>query len=206
MEITWNFILQAINYDEIQDRVDSYVCPTDIGRVPSKISSSFSGFTAEQWKNWTMFFSLFALKGFLPQEHYNCWQLFVNACYLICRRIVTKDQVKEADALLNKFCLEFVKLYGQEHCNINMHLHLHLAEYIFDFGPVYAFWLFAFERMNGVLGAYHTNNRNISVQLANRFLDSRVFSPGNWPVLFFYRKFHIQKGFSDAANNGNSVV
>ena len=77
-------ILSSKQYDEIQDRVDSYVCPRDIGRVPSKISSSFPGFTEEQWKNWTMFFSLFALKGFLQQEHYNCWQLFVNACYLIC--------------------------------------------------------------------------------------------------------------------------
>ena len=36
--------------------------------------------------------------------------------------------------------------------------------------------------MNGVLGSYHTNNRNISVQLANRFLDSRVYSPINWPA------------------------
>ena len=38
--------------------------------------------------------------------------------------------------------------------------------------------------MNGVLGSYHTNNRNASVQLANRFLDSRVYSPVNWPAEF----------------------
>ena len=42
---------------------------------------------------------------------------------------------------------------------MNMHLHLHLAECIVDYGPVYAFWCFAFERMNGVLGSYHTNNQ-----------------------------------------------
>ena len=59
-------ILSTKQYDDIQDRVDSYVCPADMGRMPSKIASSFSGFTAEQWKNWT------ALKGFLPREHYNC--------------------------------------------------------------------------------------------------------------------------------------
>ena len=27
------------------------------------------------------------------------------------------------ETLLNMFCLDFVKLCGQEHCNINMHLH-----------------------------------------------------------------------------------
>ena len=37
--------------------------------------------------------------------------LFVNACYLLCRRIVTRDQVNEADDLLNKFSL---RLYGPE--------------------------------------------------------------------------------------------
>ena len=55
-------ILSSKQHDEIQDRIDSYVWLTDIGCVPSKITSLLSGFTAEQWKNWTMFFSLFALK------------------------------------------------------------------------------------------------------------------------------------------------
>ena len=69
-------------YNDIQTRVDSHVCPNDVGRIPSKISSAFSGFTGEQWKNRTMYFSLFALKGVLPWRHCNCWQIFVHACYL----------------------------------------------------------------------------------------------------------------------------
>ena len=36
----------------IKDRVSSIVAPKDIGRLPLKISSSFAGFTADQWKNW----------------------------------------------------------------------------------------------------------------------------------------------------------
>ena len=98
--------------------------------------------------------------------------------------MISRDQVKKADKLLHEFCLAFLQLYGPQHCNMNMHLHLHLAECLLDYGPVYAFWCFSFERMNGVLGSYHTNNRNISVQLAKRFLDSRVYSPINWPAEF----------------------
>ena len=135
-------------------------------------------------------FTLFS-EDVLPREHYSCWQLFVNACYILCRRIVTRDQVKKADDLLNEFCTAFLKLYGPEHCNKNMHLHLHLAECIYDFGPVYSFWCFSFERMNGILGSYHTNNRNISVQLASRFLDSTVFSPSNWPKEFCQEYYPI---------------
>ena len=67
---------------------------------------------------------------------------------------------------------------------MNMHLHGHIASCIRDYGPVYAFWCFAFERMNGILGSYHTNNRNISIQLANRFLDSKAYAPSKWPAEF----------------------
>ena len=58
--------LSSKQYDEIQDRVDSYVCPTDIGHMPSKISSSLSGWiycrTMEKLDH--VFFS-FCFKRFL---------------------------------------------------------------------------------------------------------------------------------------------
>ncbi|CAB3990576.1 Hypothetical predicted protein [Paramuricea clavata] len=34
-------------------------------------------YTAEQWKNWTLVYSLYALKDILGDEHLNCWQAFV---------------------------------------------------------------------------------------------------------------------------------
>lgn len=115
------------------------MCPADLGRIPSKIESSFAGFTAEQWKKWTMFYSLFALKGILPWQHYNCWQLFVKAYYHICCRAISPEELHEADTLLMEFSTSFVQLHGPQHCTMNMHLHGHLAAYIRDYGPVYAF-------------------------------------------------------------------
>ena len=35
---------------------------------------------------------------------------------------------------------------------------------------VYAFWLFSFERYNGILGSYKTNNRSIEIQLMRHFV------------------------------------
>ena len=134
----------------IQSNVDSFVTPNDVGRIPHKIASGFSGFTAEQWKNWTIIFSLSSLKGILPREHFQCWHIFVKACHLLCRRSITKQQVEEADDLLLSFCTSFEELYGKKSCTMNLHLHGHLASCIHDYGPVYSFWLFAFERLNGV--------------------------------------------------------
>ena len=193
-------ILSDDDFDLIQIRANSFCTPNNIGRVPSKIASGFSGFTAEQWKNWIVYFSLYALNGILPKPHYECWQHFVKACFYLCRRTITRLQIQEADKYLMEFYGKVVALYGNAACNPNLHLHGHLRECINDYGPVYSFWLFAFERLNGILGSYHTNNRNISLQLMRRFLDSKTYAPCNWPseykeeFLSVLEQFNYQKG------------
>ena len=105
----------------IQDHVDCFVTPSNIGRIPGKIASGFSGFTAEQYRNWTLIFSLSALKDILPQQHFDCWHYFVKACYLICRREISVEEVEEADGYLNLFCKRFEELYSKKYCTINLH-------------------------------------------------------------------------------------
>lgn len=133
-------ILSSKDFDLIQEKVNSFVSPADIGRLPFKISSGFSGFTAEQWKNWIIFYSLFALKDILPWQHYNCWHFFVKMCFLLCRRTITHEQLQEADHFLAQFWETFKHLYGADKCAINIHLHVHLTDCVQDFGPVYSFW------------------------------------------------------------------
>ena len=169
-----NFLTHE-HFKVIQEKVDNFHTPEDVGRIPTKISSGFSGFSADQWRNWVLLFSLFSLKGILPYSHYNCWQLFVKACHILCCRSISKKKIDEADTLLHEFCISFDQLYGKKYCTINIHLHGHLHECLKDYGPVYAFWLFSFERLNGVLGAFHTNNHDISLQLMRLFLRSHEF-------------------------------
>ena len=51
--------------------------------------------------------------------------------------------------------IEIVELiennHGRDKITPNLHLSLHLAECSFDYGLLYTFWCFSFERMNGVL-------------------------------------------------------
>lgn len=39
-----------------------------------------------------------------------------------------------------------------------------------DYGPLHSFWLYAFERYNGILGSMPNNKRSIEIQLTKRFL------------------------------------
>ena len=44
--------------------------------------------------------------------------------------------------------------YGRDKITLNLHLSLHLSECSYDYGPLYAFWYFSFERMNGILSRF----------------------------------------------------
>ncbi|CAG8807703.1 1379_t:CDS:2, partial [Dentiscutata erythropus] len=54
---------QLIN---IQNIVNNSPPPASIGRILYKIASSFSGFTSDQWKTWTLIYSTMALRDILP--------------------------------------------------------------------------------------------------------------------------------------------
>ncbi len=65
-----NLLIKQNQFEEIQSLVDSFVVPNDVGRIPcwkdTILYLKYSGFTAEQWRNWTVLFSLHCLKHLLP--------------------------------------------------------------------------------------------------------------------------------------------
>lgn len=62
-----------------------------------------------------------------------------------------------ADSMLLLFCQKFERLHGKSKVKPNMHLHGHLKECVLDYGPVYNFWCFSFERFNGILNSFKNN-------------------------------------------------
>ena len=148
------------------------VIPSNVrfSSLPSTIESS-SCFTAEQMMIWVNFYSLFCLHGLLSDEQLECWRHFVLASRLLSKHQLTANDVSIADALLLTFCRHFERLYGRAAVTPNMHLHCHLTECVKDYGPMNSFWLFSFERYNGILGDRPTNNRAIEPQLLKRFME-----------------------------------
>jgi hypothetical protein len=177
-------LLTRADLERIQSKVDATNVPSNYGRMPYKIATSFSGFTAEQWKTWVTVFSPFALFGHLPSRHYKCWLNFVKACKLLSKPMIRISEVGTAHSLLIKFCRDVEELYGKERITPNMHMHSHLADCILDYGPVYSFWLFSFERYNGILGNYHTNNRSVELQIMRKFVRDQSIRDFQFPDEF----------------------
>jgi hypothetical protein len=169
-------------FEKIQDEVDSLNTPCNIGRLPHKISSQFSGFTAEQWMLWTTLYSPFVLRGILPREKYIHWCLFSQACAYLCSEYINEIDVMRADELLLTFCKKFQELYGEEQCTPNMHMHCHLKECILDVGPLHSFWCFSFERYNGLLENMKKSWKAPETQLIHKFSDLQTLVSIDLPV------------------------
>lgn len=161
-------LLQKNELDVIQARLSRAVVPAGLGRLPTSVSVG-TFLTAEQWKNWTIYFSIYCLYDLLPEDDLECWRHFVLACCRLCQYSLSCTDVSIADALLLHFCKRFKRIYGTEALTPNVHVHCHLSTCINDFGPIQSFWLFPFERYNGILGSEHTNNRSVELQLMRRF-------------------------------------
>ncbi len=163
--------LNTVELAIIEERLTSIRVPPTVsfGRLPSSIEPT-TKLTAEQWMVWVNHFSIFCLHGLLPPEHIECWRHFVLASRLICKCPLSQEDVTVADLLLLQFCNRFQALYGPQLVTPNMHMHCHLADCIRDFGPLSSFWLFPFERYNGILEGTPTNNRSVEVQIMQRFL------------------------------------
>ena len=163
-------IINKGQFEYIQEEVNNMKVPEGVGRIPYKITSSFSGFTADQWKNWICIYSTLCLKELLPSIHYGCWLLFQDACCLLLQPAITSSQLQRADEKLLEFCRAYETLYGKESCTPNMHMHLHLCKSIENYGPVSAFWCFPFVRFNGILGTFQKNWISPEQQMARKFM------------------------------------
>ena len=177
-------LLEKKDLLQVQEKLDKVKVPATVGRMPKKIRNSYGGFTADQWKSFTVIFSIYALWNILPKDDLELWRDFVLACLYLCSSVITEAKAILAHAHLLKFCKHFEELYGKQRVTPNMHLHTHLLNCVLDYGPVYAFWLFSFERYNGILGDYGTNQRAVEIQLMRKFTSNQFVKDIPLPTVF----------------------
>jgi hypothetical protein len=138
----------------MQIRANNIKMPADLGRVPNKIATGegFSGFTADQWKTFILVYATPLMWDLLSRSDREILANFVRACTLLIYRIIDNNMLNEAHDRLLKVGQLIEEHYGQQLITSNIHLSLHITECCRDYGPLYAFWCYSFERMNGILG------------------------------------------------------
>ena len=82
-------VLKSDHFMVIQEKVNQIIPPSKIGRIPRKIEFKFASFTADEWKNWILIYSIFALNGVIGSEHFQCWSLLVDSCIILCQPLIS---------------------------------------------------------------------------------------------------------------------
>ncbi|PKY32170.1 hypothetical protein RhiirB3_450169 [Rhizophagus irregularis] len=142
----------------MQERANRMKLPSDIGRIPSKITmgEGFSGFTTDQWKNFILIYATSITWDLLKNDDRKILSYFVRACNILTCHIISKSGLEEA----HKCLLSMVKLvensYGPGNITPNMHLCLRICECALDYGPLYAFWCYS---------SLQSSNQNIESEL-----------------------------------------
>lgn len=156
----------------MQKLADGVVAPPGFPSLARKIERKFGFMTADDWKAWCLVYSPFVLKDVLAHRYYVHWMLFVSACRLLAKTVITYDEIDEAHRLLERFVRGCARLYQRQSITPNMHLHLHLRRVLQDFGPIYGFWLFSFERYNGYMKDAETNRKDaFELTFVKRFVE-----------------------------------
>ncbi|GET66746.1 uncharacterized protein LOC109476669 isoform X1 [Rhizophagus irregularis DAOM 181602=DAOM 197198] len=162
-----------------QKRMDYIELPSDIGRIPPKIAignEGFSNLTADQWKTFIMIYSMPILWDMLDNNDRKILGHFVRACNLLVARFITEDDLREAQERLKDMAHLIERTYRPEFITSNIHLALHIPDCCRDYGSIYSFWLFPYERLNGYIGSYPNSNRQIKpglirIVLKNTLID-----------------------------------
>ncbi len=73
---------------EIDSRMTFIKIPSDLNRIPDRISKCYKRFKADEWKHWTLVYSLFCLKDLIPTDQYAMRSVFVASCNILCQRSI----------------------------------------------------------------------------------------------------------------------
>ncbi|OAD66766.1 hypothetical protein PHYBLDRAFT_152036 [Phycomyces blakesleeanus NRRL 1555(-)] len=136
------------------------ILSSDYTKLKTKIGKDFSHIKADEWKSWILVYSPMLLKPVLLSNIFNGWMHYVKACCVLVKLSISFIEIDQVHRYLQEFCQSCEDTYEPKVLTYNMHLHLHLHDKICDFGPVYDYWLFGFERYNSLLKNNKTNRKD----------------------------------------------
>lgn len=160
------------NRMSLHRRIISVKPPTRISHKPrSLLDRSF--YTANEYRSLLWYYLKFALKGLLDHRIVEHFTLLSNATYILSKTRITREEIKEADIMLNRFADEFECIYGKNAITINIHSLRHYANTVSTAGPLWAHSLFTFESNMGELKRSFVSNVDVVEQIAFNYCVKR---------------------------------
>lgn len=141
----------------------------EISRYPRKISERKS-WKANEWQNWLLIYGPVCLNGVLPATYYDHFLSFSRTINRLLCGDLTESIILECELNLIDFVQKFEILYGSVNMTYNVHLMLHICECVRNYGPLWAFSLFSYEDVNGMLKKFMKGPKEPVLQIATKYV------------------------------------
>lgn len=145
----------------------------EISRYPRKISERKS-WKANEWQNWLLIYGPVCLNDILPVAYYDHFISFSRTINRLLCDELTESVILECEISLIDFVQNFEILYGSTQMTYNVHLMLHISECVRNYGPLWAFSLFTYEDINGMLKKFMKGPKEPVLQIATKYVLSHA--------------------------------
>ncbi|XP_039439443.1 uncharacterized protein LOC120420472 isoform X2 [Culex pipiens pallens] len=163
---------------QIDNVLDSTYSFHESSRNARKFSDRNS-WKGNEWQAWLLLYGPICLLNVLPQKFYDHFCTLSTTIKTMLCGPLNSQVIGECEAQLSQFVKQFEMFYGEQHMNYNVHLLLHLSNCVRNFGPLWAFSLFNFEDLNGVLKKFvkGPNSPILQVTMRCNLYHERFYSP-----------------------------
>lgn len=119
--------------------------PACISRLPRSLIENFGHLKASELRTFLLFYSVPCLYGIPPDLYFQHFILLGEAIYLLLQDSISISDLSKAASLLKHFCVKVKSLYDPRYETYNVHCLLHLADRVFDLGPLWTYSCFCYE-------------------------------------------------------------
>lgn len=163
----------GLRLEEIDRRMQSIRTPSFFSRYPGKIEDMKKN-KAYDWENILFHFFYPCVVDILPNKYLNNFMLLSTCIFKLLDIHLSNETINIVEKQLDKFVLEFQKLYGKENMYFNIHIVTHLAECAKNFGALWNSSLYPYENGNGMILKFRTGNNHPVVQITNKFVLNKI--------------------------------
>ncbi|KAI0370386.1 hypothetical protein BV20DRAFT_1035887 [Pilatotrama ljubarskyi] len=177
-------LLNKEMWRRVETLVNSIQWPSGIGRLPTNLGENHGFAKADQWRRWvnvqcTVLWTVWGdahdvirrnppdipantknVESFCRDDLRDIYEVFLFlslAERILASKSISMDDVERGHRYLRLCCVQMLRL--GVHLLPNHHLAMHYPIIFKLFGPVYAWWLYAHERFNGIQEKVRTNGK-----------------------------------------------
>lgn len=205
--------LTPIEIAVLSDRMNDFRVPYQLAQTPRPLTKRHL-WKAKEWEAWVLHYSLPILSSSdkIKQKYVDYWALFSTSLHTLLSNKITFQDVENVHKKLVTFATLTEVYFQTTEMTSNIHQLLHLANSVYDWGPLWAHSCFPFENANHLLVKSVNSANGVNTQII-RFLGmsacSEILEENLYPGLDenlrnYYEGFSKYK--TDAYRGENAIL